>query len=150
MRPDILVNDSVGDTILAVEVKARRDVDLAWARQLRRNLTAHGIYPSSRFFMVVTTDKAFLWHGIDASTVQLDVDPSEVASTGDLLGDRLPANPESLDGRALELIVSAWLNSLAEGIAVSDPAPEVRSFLITSGLQDALSTSGASVAFEVA
>lgn len=76
--------------------------------------------------------------------------PREVASTSELMGDRMPPAADQLDGRVLELVVSAWLNSLAEGVAATDVTPDVESFLIASGLQRTLSSTGTAVAFEVA
>lgn len=149
MQPDILVRNANGDEVLAVEVKARRGVDSEWAQHLRRNLTAHGGYISPRFFMVITTDKAFLWRDL-SDTDRLEVRaPDVTAPTRELLGDHLPAET-NLDGRALELVVSAWLNSVAGSDIPPMATPPVEAFLVGSGLHDALHRSGSSIAFEVA
>ncbi len=149
MRPDILVRDVNGDAVLAVEVKARRGVGSDWAQQLRRNLIAHGAYVNPRFFVVVTTDEAFLWRDRD-HTDRFEVRPPDAsARTRELLGDHLPAEG-NLDGRALELVVSAWLNSVASTDALPLATPPASSFLVGSGLHAALRALGNVIAFEVA
>mgnify|MGYP003493472071 CR=1 FL=1 len=149
MRPDILVSDVNGGAILAVEVKARRGVDSKWAQHLRRNLSAHGAFVAPEYFMVVTTDEAFLWRDQEEAE-RLKVRPPDfTAPTRDLLGERLPSEGH-VDGRALELVVSAWLNSVAASESVAAATPQVRAFVVGSGLHDALRASGNVIAFEVA
>jgi len=148
MRPDILVRDAGGNAVLAVEVKARRGVDHEWAAQLRRNLSAHGTSVDAGFFMIVTTDEAFLWRDTDEDRLTVRP-PDATIETRDLLGNELVSAP-TLDGRTLELVVAAWLKSIVAEEDITSVRPSVHRFLIASGLLDALRGSTNLVAFEFA
>jgi hypothetical protein len=142
MRPDILVTGAPGVPLLAVEVKARRGVGRQWAAQLRRNLNAHGPTIQPRFFMILTTDETYLWREADHDPLSI-VPPDAEVATADLLEGDVAA----IDGRALELQASAWLNGLTVA-GFAETREPVRRFLIDTGLADALK--GATVNFQVA
>lgn len=147
MRPDILGRDTAGNAVLAVEVKARRGVDRDWAARLRRNLHDHGSHIAAQYFMILTTDDVYLWHeGDEHDRLEIRL-PDAVAKTRDVLGSQVE-DPSMIDGCTLELIASAWLTSVAETSDPSELQPAARSFLIDSGLHQALR--GAAVAFEPA
>lgn len=146
MQADILVRDSAGAAVLAVEVKARRGVDAGWAADFRRNLYAHDLKPPARFFMVVTADETYLWKEQERSSLSYHL-PDAVVSTSDLIGEE-GTDGRALDGQALELLTSSWLTAVT---AAEDPSwllEGSRAFLVETGLFEALR--GAAVAFEVA
>lgn len=146
MRPDIVVHDSTHDVVLAVEVKARRGVDRVWAAQLRRNLHAHGARVAAAFFMILTTDETYLWR--ESGRPATDAEPPDaVVATSALIGNDL-ANGEAVDGRALELLASAWLSAVVAAESSAHLRESSRDFLVGTGLFEALR--GAAVAFEVA
>lgn len=144
MRPDILVRDSSGEPVLAVEVKARRGVDQAWAAELRRNLRAHGASLPGRFFMIVTAEQAYLWRESDRPSTASEL-PEAVAATPDLMAG--VAGAERVDGHALEFLVSSWLAGVAASESPEQLSGPSRTFLVETGLYDELR--GATVAFEV-
>jgi hypothetical protein len=146
MRPDIIVRDQMGEPVLSVEVKARQSVDGRWAAQLRRNLRAHGQRVPAKFFMIVTSDNAYLWHENHGD--QLDARPPDAeAPLSDLLGEDA-SSAEIIDGRTLELFVLSWLSAAAEAAELGELSESAQAFLIRSRLFEALR--GAAVAFEPA
>lgn len=142
MRPDIVVTGASGDPLLAVEVKARRGVTRQWAAQLRRNLNAHGASLQPRYFVILTTDEAYLWHEAEHEPLSV-VEPDAVVATSDLLG----TDVSGVEGRALELQASSWLHGLTLD-QISEIPERSRGFTVDTGLADALK--GAAVNFEVA
>lgn len=135
MRGDIAVRSADGETILLVEVKARRGRQRDWATQLHRNLKAHGTTGPVRYFLLVTPDEAYLWdEGREADESGF---PDATAPTADLLDARL-LDTAARDGQALELLVSAWVQSLVAATSSAGLPASARSLLIDSGLFDGL------------
>ena len=143
VRPDIVVRDPSGRTVLGVEVKARRGVDSGWAAQLRRNLLAHSPGVAAKYFMIVTSTDAYLWRqllGEGASHRRPDAE----TTLQDLIGPDTASG--TIDGRTLELLVQSWLSTATTSPEPTDLSDSARHFLIRSGLFTALR--GAHVALE--
>jgi hypothetical protein len=134
---DIQVVDPDGNMILLAEVKSRANRDLAWARQYRRNLLAHGAL-AGQYLLLVTRDDSFLWHNGHPSNAD-DRDPDKVAPTKALLGPAFGGDLDRIDlsGTALEHLVAAWLSTIAE-MPAGDMSPESRQFVLDTGLWHAL------------
>jgi hypothetical protein len=143
MRTDILARKPTGRPVLAVEVRARADVDERWAMELRRNLFAHGTLEEADFFMIVASDRTYLWR--TSEPVLGSSSPVATIPTAELLGE---AGAPRLSGPALEHLVSSWVVATASNETLDHLPVEVQQFLTTSGLHAALQ--GTTVAFEVA
>jgi len=108
---DVAVVGRDGALVLLVEVKwspPRKDAE-GWARQVRRNLVAHGALPQAPYFMLATYPGAsFLWAGRAGSDP--DVPPTASFDASTSIGSRLQAS--SNKGEALEQAVENWLLAL--------------------------------------
>jgi hypothetical protein len=146
LRPDIMVRDDSGASLVFVEVKARRNIDEQWAAELRQNLVAHGVAAIPKFFMIVTSDRVFLWHEDDGRQGEPRL-PDAQAPLDDLLGGTAETTQAGA-GERLELAVLSWLSRMTQLDRPEALSEGGERFLIQSGLFDALR--GASVEFEAA
>lgn len=60
-HPDIAVYSADGKLLLLVEIKGMATTDATWAAQYRRNLLAHHVIPPSPYFLLVASDRMYLW-----------------------------------------------------------------------------------------
>jgi hypothetical protein len=128
-----------GQIALIAEAKGRTNTSRSWATQMRRNMLAHGMIPSSRFFLLALPDRLYLWKDLDNApeliepTYEVDAAPffqPYYATAG--------VSPDQLSGQSFELIVTFWLNDLVHsGIPANVPDLQKR-FLEESGLLDAV------------
>lgn len=145
---DILVRDSQGNPIAAVEIKNRRPLTPEAAITLRRNLIAHGLLPAAPYFMVVSQDIGYLWlerAGDSANPLA----PPRLAFPMSPVIDRYLLERdlgESIGGAGLELLVLQWLLDLSS--LPQSAASEPEQALDATGLLDALR--GATVEAEAA
>lgn len=114
VRADFIVYDSSGHAQTIIEVKAKRKTTDDWAAQLRRNLLAHGFSIATKYFMVITLDRIYLWKSNDGkidstfrplAAVKADTIWRNYSHKGELSGP-------FVDGRTFELIVHNWLRDV--------------------------------------
>lgn len=137
---DIAVYDRTGSLKAAIEVKAIRGTDAAWAKAYRQNLVELGGPIPGDYFLVVTPDHAYLWSQID----DMDDDPA-VFETAAWLGPYLETLRTTMpsDGFGLEWILATWLDKI-----VRKPLEELPESLRQSKLGALLS--GARVGYPIA
>lgn len=139
MEPDITVFDNSRQAVLIVEVKARTGTSKEWASIYRRNLAAHGSLPRVPYFLIATPDHFYLWKnppdGAIATNPDYDIDATEVLEP---YYRRSNIEPQTVMGRAFELIVAAWLHDLQQGIVAYGADKPSQRWLGESGILDAL------------
>jgi hypothetical protein len=141
-RPDFAVFSPDRQLQLVVEVKGTPISDELWAAKFRRNLLAHGVVPTSPYFLLVLPDNLYLWSHPKQNA---DALPDFSADTATVLNRYLATsakNPSktTLSERGLELAVGSWLSDLtsSENWLVTD-MPESE-WLKTSGLSEKIRT----------
>lgn len=110
MRIDLAVYDRFQQLILTVEAKKKFGTSTKWAAQMRRNLVAHGFYPLTSYFLLVTPEKFFLWTS-DRNTLEETL-PNFVEDAEKSLKphlDELGFNIREIDGYIFEQVVAHWL-----------------------------------------
>ncbi len=110
---DLAMFSSDGQLTAIAEVKNRRGTSREWAAQLRRNILAHGGFPKTDFFLMVTPDRLYLWQGSDN---QPDlVEPGYEIDAQPIFApyfERSGVDPQLVSSHAFELVVDAWLTDL--------------------------------------
>lgn len=110
MRVDLAVYDRFQRLILTVEAKKKFGTSVKWATQIRRNLVAHGFYPSSSYFLLATPEKFFLW--LPESNTPEETMPNFVEDAEKQLKPylrELGFNLREIDGYVFEQVVAHWL-----------------------------------------
>jgi hypothetical protein len=124
IRPDIIVQSPTGDPVAVVEVKNRQDLSRDIAVILHRTLLGYGYPARVPYFLLLSQDNGFLWHGPVA--VGDDNAPAEEFDMRPVIARYLPnLDPaDRLRGAELSLIVRQWLNDLAAGRQNETQEPE--------------------------
>jgi hypothetical protein len=122
-----------------VEVKSKRNTSSAWAAQFRRNRLAHGHASRGDFYLLVTRDRLYLWRvasgEVDSLEPSFEVDAGPIFSPY-FQGTSISASTAS--PQAFELVVGSWLADLV-GERESSPRFSAQgSWLVESGLLDAV------------
>jgi hypothetical protein len=136
---DLLVDDRKGQLTLVVEVKRKSNASSEWAVQFRRNILAHGTFPSAPYFLMVFPDKFYLWVNVDAHSDQSE--PSYTIDARPILGpyfERAGVTADEISGQSLELIVSSWLGEIIHSDKLPEHTNTSQEWLIESGLYAAL------------
>ena len=140
MRPDIVVTTESGEPVLVVEVTNRKSTSPAWAVTFLRNLLAHRMMPSARYFLVATPDHLYLWKGIVADSEIAK--PDYEAHSSSVIGlDRSNGarGGVGLGEHTFESKVANWLAGLSEGrVTQKKENKQADEFLLQSGLLDAI------------
>jgi hypothetical protein len=149
IRPDLALFDGDGRLTAVAEVKAKVGTTAEWAALFRRNLLAHGGSIDTRYFLVLTPDRLYIWVG--PSIEPGKVPPTLALNARPLLEpyfQRAGVSPQGVSSQAFELIVADWLSDLIH----SSPQPleehEEQRRLTESGLPDAIR--GGRIAYEIA
>jgi len=58
---DFVAYDREGQVLLLAEAKSRRGTSESWAARLRRNMLSHGMLPRSKYFLIATPERMYLW-----------------------------------------------------------------------------------------
>ena len=141
---DISVYDKNGHLILAVEVKRKLNASVEWATRFRRNILVHGLLPDTKFFLLATPDRFFLWK--DAGMDLLLREPTYVADPRAILSpyfERAGVTVDDISSYSLELIIVSWLSILtfsSETMAHETMAHEIMTY--TNGSSPWLMESG--------
>jgi len=136
MKPDIVVYSIDQRPVLIVEAKKKKGASSAWATKMRRNLFAHVQRITAPFFLLVTSDRLFLW--VD-SGAPLDAEPDHVADARSIWKRYFPSTLQDLDslsGYSFEMLVASWLNHLTSSPKSDMEANQV--WLHESGLFEAI------------
>jgi hypothetical protein len=109
---DFVAYDKEGQVLLA-EAKSRRGTLESWAAGLRRNMLSHGILPSSKYFLIATPERMYLWkqqgtHAAD-SPPEFTIDAEKVFLP---YFQRLHQEPVNIGPEAFELLVLTWLTDI--------------------------------------
>jgi hypothetical protein len=115
-----------GQVVLLVEAKSRRGTSADWAAGLRRNMLSHGFLPSSKFFLIATPDRIYVWKkGHPDQTAARPEFTTDAAKVLQPYFQRLNQDPSKIGPEAFELLVLTWLNDVARSVesgAVEDPS----------------------------
>ena len=148
-RLDLAVYNHDDELVLIVEVKTKLDASREWATRLRRNILAHGILPSAKFFLLALPDRFYLWK--DAGNNLAEIEPTYTIDARPILApyfEQAGVAPDQISGVSFELIVSSWLSELVHSDKVPEGDGAARNWLIESGLYNAVV--GGRLAHEVA
>ncbi len=136
---DIAVYDKNSQLVLIVEVKRKLGTSPKWGAELRRNILAHGYLPQTRFFLLATPDRFYLWKDAEslAELVQPDyeIDPTLILKP---YSDRTGISIENMSAQSLELIIDAWLDEIMRSDIFPVRYGSTQDWLIESGLYDAI------------
>lgn len=123
-RFDFAALDEHGQIALLVDVKSKRDTDVAWAQELRKLIADRAPVVTSSMFLLVTPDALYLW----PARASLNEPPETLdgeAALGAYLDRAAAPRSRVIDPRVFEAVVLWWLEDLATGVA---PAPMATSF----------------------
>lgn len=112
LKIDLAIYDKNQQLVLTVETKRLTGMTDEWARQLRRNLIAHG-YPEAKYFLLATPDKFFLWLGVNNGIEPTR--PDYVAEAIQVLGPiyaEYGTTPDDASSFIFGQVVSRWLKSV--------------------------------------
>ncbi|MGB8348421.1 MAG: hypothetical protein WCD86_26305 [Ktedonobacteraceae bacterium] len=122
-QPEILIQSPQGKPIAVVEVRNRQHFSLDIAREYRRNLLRHGLYPHGPYFLLASQDKGYLW--TDAKENVIEAEPSYEFPMENVVARYMKTFPgERLYGSVFELVVLQWLYDLSAGTSTSLEEPE--------------------------
>ncbi len=125
--------------VLTAEIKTRLNVTPGWGAKLQRNLLAHGILPSSPYFLLAFPDKIYLWTN---SNKQFgEIEPTYIINANPIFQpyfQKAKVTAEKISGQSFELIVTSWLREIIYSEKLLDELVESQQWLIESGLYNAI------------
>jgi hypothetical protein len=136
---DLALYDRDGQLAAVAEVKNKVGTSREWAAKLRRNILAHGGFPATDFFLLVTPDRLYLWRKAGGEPAQ--VEPTYEADAHPLLEPYFPrtgVNPPEVSGNAFELVVAAWLADLVRSPESWQSIAAQHRWLVESGFLEAV------------
>ena len=131
---DLAMFSSDGRLTAVAEVKNRRGTSSEWATRLRRNILAHGGFPKTDFFLMVTPERLYLWQ---RSGNQPDlVEPAYEIDAIPIFApyfERSGVDPRLVSGPAFELVSAArdYGRSTGVPLASQERSPTISLFLIS-------------------
>jgi hypothetical protein len=123
-RADLTAFSAQGELALVVEAKTKLHATPGWAAAMRRNLLAHGTHPKTKYFLLATPDRFYLW--LESGTARPDRLPDAQIDARNLLAPyfaRAGTAPSTVSGDGFELVVAAWLHDLVD---LGEPPAELR------------------------
>ena len=78
---DLALYDRDGQLAALADLRRKLGTSRQWASELRRNILAHGGFPTVKFFLVVTPDRLYVWKDAGAEprlvkpTYEIDARP---------------------------------------------------------------------------
>jgi hypothetical protein len=114
-RPiDFIAYDTDGKVLLLAETKSRRGTSKGWAAEFRRNMLAHDVLPSAKYFLIAIPDRMYGWEQNNLSVgevpQQFTIDARKVLAP---YFKRLNLNSETISPSAFELLIHTWLTDIA-------------------------------------
>lgn len=145
---DLEVYNRDGKRVLAVLLKTKLHTSVEWVVQFRRNILAHGIYPTAPYFLMVFPDRFYLWTDSDEGNDQSE--PNYIIDARPIVGYYLekagiPADRD-ISVESLEIIFGTWLTKIIYSETLPNQTDEALQWLIDSGLYAAIS--GGSLKYE--
>ena len=138
MRPDIVVYSRDEKLQLIVEIQKKTNASVEWAAKTRWNLLLHAVIEPSPFFLLVSSDRVYLWvnaTSLEATPPAYEIDASEILA-------RYLQSPtltlDSISEYSLEMIVTAWLNEVIYFKPAKNGGGVNEDWLYASGLYDAI------------
>jgi hypothetical protein len=135
---DIAAYDKNSQLFL-VEVKRKLGTSAEWAATLRRNILAHGYFPQTRFFLLATPDRFYLWKdsGVSSAFVQPDyeIDPTPILKP---YSERTGISIGTMSKESLGLIIDTWLDKIVHSDNLPLRYENTQDWLVESGLYDAI------------
>jgi hypothetical protein len=111
---DFVAYDREGRVVLLAEAKSKHGTSEHWAARLRRNMLSHGVLPVSKFFLIATPERIYLWRQENSSPE--DVPPEftiDGAKEFQPYFRRLHQEPSDIGPEAFDLLVWTWLTDVA-------------------------------------
>lgn len=122
-QPEILIQSPQGKPIAVVEVRNRQHFSRDIAREYRRNLLAHGLYPHGPYFLLTSQDTGYLW--TDTKENVVEAEPSYEFPMDNIVTRYMKTTPgERLYGSVFKLVVLQWLYDLSAGTSTAFEEPE--------------------------
>ena len=118
---DFVAYDREGRVLLLAEAKSRRGTSESWAARLRTNMLSHGMLPQSKYFLIATPERMYLWK-------QEPADPGEAPPEFTIDAEnvfrpyfqKLQQEPLNIGPEAFELLVLTWLSDITQsGASIS-------------------------------
>lgn len=110
---DFVAYDREGRVLLLAEAKSRRGTSESWAARLRRNMLSHGILPPSKYFLIATPERMYLWKqgrtGRGEAPPEFTIDAEKVFRP---YFQKLQQEPLNIAPEAFELVVLTWLSDI--------------------------------------
>jgi hypothetical protein len=111
---DFVAYDRDGHVLLLAEAKSRRGTTDSWAAGLRRNMLAHGLLPWSKYFLIATPERMYLWNqqqpNAPEKQPELTIDAEKLFQP---YFERLHQEPSKIAPEAFEHLVLTWLTDIA-------------------------------------
>lgn len=124
---DFVAYDREGRVLLLAEAKSRHGTSDSWAAGLRRNMLSHGLLPSSKYFLIATPERLYLWRQEQPEIA--DAPPQVTMDAGKVLEpyfNKLKQEPSKIGPEAFEHLVLTWLKDIAQSV---DRGASDRNFL---------------------
>ena len=111
---DFVAYDKDGRVVLLAEAKSRCGTSDNWAARLRRNMLSHGTLPGSKFFLIATPERMYLWKhqpaGMPEAPPEYTADAQKVLEP---YFEKLRQKPSAIGPEAFEFLVLTWLVDIA-------------------------------------
>jgi hypothetical protein len=119
---DFVAYDRDGRVVLLAETKSRHGTSEDWAARLRRNMLAHGVLPWSKYFLIATPERMYLWkqagrqegnqeHPDNSQTSpEFTIDAAQVFQP---YFEKFHQEPSKIGPEAFNLLVLTWLTDIA-------------------------------------
>lgn len=112
---DFIAYDQEGRVLLLAEAKSRRGTSELWATGLRRNMLSHGLLPSSKYFLIATPERLYLWRQDQPDAAET---PPQVTMDAEKIFrpyfQKLQQEPSKIGPEAFEHLVLTWLKDIAQ------------------------------------
>lgn len=106
-----------------MEVRNRQNFSRDIAREYRRNLLEHGLYPQGPYFLLASQDTGYLW--TETKEKVLDAEPSYEFPMKNVVSRYMKTTPgERIYGSVFELVMLQWLSDLSSGTTKATEEPE--------------------------
>ena len=136
---DLVAYDPSGRVVLLAEAKSRGGTSALWASGLRRNMLAHGALPPTKYFLIATPERIYLWQH-DAASYSEAAPDFIIDATEELKPyfEKFHQRPSEIGPEEFELLVSSWLTNIAWSGEERRKENSSRGWLIESGLAESL------------
>ena len=138
-QADIVIYSPDNRLQLVAEVKGKAGATSEWAVQMRRNLKAHSAIPPTRFFLLATPERFYIWK--NGSESPDEAEPDEVVDARPIFDSYIKNTQISRDqisDSGLELILTSWLSSLVNSKLSRESVPASQKWIFDSGLYEAI------------